>query len=76
MGDETGGKVIDLMAALKASLAKTTTVEVGLRAQGHMPRVMAMLEEGASWEQIGQAIGWDPDTAREWFERERGGSHA
>lgn len=30
----------------------------GLRAQGHMPRVEFMLATGATWDEIGKAIGW------------------
>jgi hypothetical protein len=40
-------------------------VAFGLEAQGHLPRIEAMLAESPprSWEEIGKAIGWDPDTA-------------
>ncbi len=41
----------------------------GLRAQGHIPTVERMLSEGASWSEIGRAIGWDGDTARDFYER-------
>lgn len=44
-------------------------IKFGLRAQGHIPTIQRMLEEGHSWQAIGEAIHWDPDTAREWFER-------
>lgn len=43
----------------------------GLRQQGHLPTVERMLSERASWQEIGREIGWDPATAREWYERER-----
>jgi hypothetical protein len=42
-------------------------VVIGLRAQGHIPTVEKMLEEGSSWAEIGKAIGWDGDTAKEWY---------
>jgi predicted Rossmann-fold nucleotide-binding protein len=45
-------------------------VVIGLRQQGHMPTVERMLTEGASWDAIGQAIGWNPRAAKEWYERE------
>lgn len=41
--------------------------EFGLEAQGHVPTIRRMLDEGATWEQIGQAIGWDGETARRWW---------
>jgi hypothetical protein len=48
-----------------------TPVVFGLRAQGHIPTIERMLAEGASWPEIGDAIGWCPDTAREWFKRDQ-----
>lgn len=42
----------------------------GLRAQGHVPTIEKMLAEGASWEEIGKAISWDPATAKDFYERE------
>jgi hypothetical protein len=42
----------------------------GLRAQGHLPTIRRMLKEGASWEEIGAAIGWQGKAAAEWFDRE------
>jgi hypothetical protein len=47
-----------------------TPLVVGLRAQGHLPTIERMLGEGASWSDIGRAIGWHGPTAREWYERE------
>jgi hypothetical protein len=47
-----------------------TPVAFGLRAQGHLPTIEQMLREGAPWAEIGRKIGWCPDTAREWYERE------
>ncbi len=47
-----------------------TPVVFGLRAQGHLPTIERMLADGASWQAIGKTIGWCPDTAREWYERE------
>lgn len=47
-------------------------VQVGLRAQGHIPTVERMLAEGKSWDEIGAAINWDGATAAEWYAYERG----
>jgi len=41
------------------------TVKFGLVAQGHVPTVSRMLMDGRSWEDIGAAIGWCPDTVRQ-----------
>lgn len=43
-------------------------VTFGLQAQGHIPTVERMLAEGATWDRIGDAIGWHPVTAREHYE--------
>ena len=45
---------------------------IGLRAQGHLPTIEKMLERGAAWDEIGKEIGWDGDTAKEWYEYEQG----
>ena len=42
----------------------------GLRAQGHLPIIEKMLAEGASWEEIGKVIHWEPATAKDFYERE------
>jgi hypothetical protein len=34
------------------------TLQFGLRAQGHIPTVNFMLAMGATWDDIGSAIGW------------------
>jgi len=41
----------------------------GLEAQGHIPTVEAALSEGTDWQQIGRRIGWDGETARQYYER-------
>jgi len=41
------------------------TVRFGLRAQGHIPTIKRMLEDGETWRTIGETIGWCPDTARQ-----------
>lgn len=41
----------------------------GLKAQGHIPTIERLLDEGVNWEEIGRAIGWCPRTAREHYER-------
>ena len=43
------------------------TVKFGLRAQGHLPTIERMLNEGASWHAIGRAIGWDKHAACEHY---------
>lgn len=45
--------------------------EVGLRQQGLLPRVEDLLNKGLDWTAIGKAIGWDGDTARDFYEYER-----
>lgn len=42
-------------------------VAFGLYQQGRLPRVFEMMVAGKSWEEIGKAIGWDPDAARRHF---------
>ena len=44
-------------------------VKFGLVQQGHMPKIDYMLACGATWDEIGQAIGWHPPTAKEWYLR-------
>lgn len=36
----------------------------GLKAQGHVPTIEAMLSEGKTWDEIGKKIGWCPKTAQ------------
>jgi hypothetical protein len=46
----------------------------GVKLQGHIPTIERMLEEGATWEQIGEEIGWCPETAKEhyiWYIKEQ-----
>jgi len=43
------------------------TVCFGLEAQGHIPTIEWMLQEGASWREISQAIGWDPEAAAQHY---------
>ena len=40
----------------------------GLKAQGHIPTIERMLENGATWKEIGKKIGWCPETAKEDYE--------
>jgi len=44
-------------------------VAFGLVNQGHIPTIQAMLTQGKTWTEIGEAIGWLPGTAREHYER-------
>ena len=50
--------------------AAGATVQIGLRAQGHIPTIERMLSEGATWGEIGKAIGWCPETAWRWYQYE------
>ena len=43
-------------------------VKVGLRQQGHVPTIKKMLSEDKSWKEIGEAINWDPETAKQHWE--------
>lgn len=61
LSDESGDP-LDVLDGVKFAF--------GLRAQGHLPVIQRMLARGATWPEIGDAIGWCPDTAREWYERE------
>lgn len=47
------------------------TPKIGLEAQGHIPKIEAMLAEGKAWSEIGKAIGWHGPTAHEWYDRYR-----
>lgn len=42
-------------------------VLMGLKAQGHIPTIEAMLYAGQTWKQIGDVIGWCPKTAEEHY---------
>ena len=44
-------------------------VKFGLRAQGHIPKVNFMLAMGATWDEIGRAIGWHGPTVKQFYER-------
>ena len=54
-----------------AELFRDSNVRVlfGLKAQGHIPTIERMLAAGDSWNEIGKAIGWDPETAKQHYER-------
>jgi hypothetical protein len=45
-------------------------VRFGLRAQGHLPTIERMLGEGATWDEIGKAIGWHGPTAERFYQME------
>jgi hypothetical protein len=53
-----------------AKILTSATVEFGLSAQGLIPKIKEMLARGEGWGDIGAAIGWDPETAREHYYRE------
>ena len=42
-------------------------VRFGLKQQGHLPTIEKMLKNNATWEEIGKAINWDPETAKEHY---------
>jgi hypothetical protein len=46
------------------------TVRIGLRQQGHLPTVERMRAEGASWDEIGKAIGWAGHAVERWYAME------
>lgn len=46
-----------------------TKIAFGLEAQGHIQTVEAALAEGADWQEIGQRINWDGETAKSYYER-------
>lgn len=52
-------------------LDPSVRVVFGLEAQGHIPTVEAMLAEGHTWREIGRSIGWDGETAKQYYERHR-----
>ena len=39
----------------------------GLVQQGHIPTIERMLKQGASWDKIGEEIGWLPEAAEEHY---------
>lgn len=44
-------------------------IAFGLEAQGHIPTVENMLALGCDWQEIGRTIGWDGETAKQYYER-------
>jgi hypothetical protein len=74
MKESTVDKLIALLerceAEARAAGQPGLKVAFGLRAQGHLPTILDMLDQQKSWAEIGQVIGWDPETARLWFRRE------
>jgi hypothetical protein len=51
----------------RESVLPDVPISFGLRAQGHIETVRAMLRAGRSWDEIGREIGWDGNTAREYW---------
>jgi hypothetical protein len=43
-------------------------IRFGLYAQGHIPTVERMLQEGKTWDEIGTAIGWIGSTAEQHYQ--------
>jgi len=54
-----------------AITARGRGVAFGLQAQGHLTTIERMLGEGRDWKEIGQAIGWCPETAQRHYEWHR-----
>jgi len=42
-------------------------VAFGLQAQGKIEQVTQLLEDGKNWDEIGEAIGWDGQTAKKHY---------
>lgn len=42
----------------------------GLKSQGHLDTVSAMFQQGKSWEQIGEAIGWTGEAVSRFYAKE------
>lgn len=59
----------DQQLPLDLSPILNARISFGLQAQGHVPTIERMLSDGASWEQVGAAIGWHPATVKEHWER-------
>lgn len=36
----------------------------GLKAQGHIPTIEKMLDQGSGWNDIARSIGWETETAK------------
>lgn len=66
-------ELADVRARLRNFLVASVDAsgDVGLRAQGHLPTVERMLATGATWDEIGAAIGWDGSTAQAWYAAEK-----
>lgn len=61
---------IRTLARLKARTEQgDAPVLFGLEAQGHIQTVETALSEGADWQEIGRRIGWDGETAKQYYER-------
>ena len=58
---EQEGREIDILM--------NAPVLFGLQQQGHISTIERMLKDDASWEAIGEEIGWCPKTAKEHYER-------
>lgn len=50
--------------------ALNVPIKFGLRAQGKLDTVSALVAQGRPWDEIGRVIGWDGATAKEFYERE------
>lgn len=46
-------------------------IRFGLRQQGHIPKVEAMLLEGKSWDEIGRQIGWAGSAVEQFYDMEK-----
>ena len=50
-----------------------TPIKFGLYAQGHIPTIEKMLQDGKSWEEIGSKISWLPESAQKHYEEYKKG---
>ena len=42
-------------------------IHFGLVQQGHIPLIEEMLNDGKTWDDIGKAIKWEPNTAKDYY---------
>jgi hypothetical protein len=56
---------------LLGEVFRDVKIKFGLRAQGYIPIVEAMLADGKTWDEIGKTIGWNGRAVKEWYEIER-----
>ncbi len=55
--------------AFEEATPSSVPIVFGLEAQGHIPTIEAMLNDGEEWPEIGRRIGWDWKTAKAYYQR-------